>query len=129
MIRIIWAAPVSAVGLLVIIVAAWRVQLQIVEGALEAHGPALAWLLGRATPIGASAMTLGHVIIARDQHALDLTRAHERVHVRQCELWGPLFVPAYLIASMIAVMRGRHFYFGNAFEIEAFNASGTSAHK
>jgi hypothetical protein len=32
-------------------------------------------------------MTLGHVVIARDQDLLDLTRAHERVHVRQCERW------------------------------------------
>ena len=37
-------------------------------------------------------------------------RAHERVHVRQCETWGPLFVPAYLTASLWAVWRGRNFY-------------------
>ena len=36
------------------------------------------------------------------------------------EIWGPLFIPAYLAASLTAVLRGRHFYFDNAFEVEAF---------
>ena len=121
--KFIWAAPTSALGLLVVVAGAWRVRLRIVDGVLEAHGPALAWLLGHATLIGASALTLGHVVIARDARALDRTRAHERVHVRQCERWGPLFVPAYLIASVIAFVRGRHSYFGNAFEVEAFDAT------
>ena len=65
-------------------------------------------------------MTLGHVVIARDRRSLEETRAHERVHVRQCETWGPLFVPAYLTASLWAVWRGRNFYFDNRFEVEAF---------
>jgi hypothetical protein len=64
--------------------------------------------------------TLGHVLIARDRRSLEETRAHERVHVRQCETWGPLFVPAYLTASLWAVWRGRNFYFDNWFEVEAF---------
>ena len=107
---------------MILLAGAWRVRLRIVDGVLEAHGPALAWLLARGTPIGAAALTLGHVVIARDAGALVETRAHERVHVRQCEIWGPLFIPAYLVASMVAVLRGRHFYFGNAFEIQAFAA-------
>jgi hypothetical protein len=45
-------------------------------------------------------MTLDHVVIARDRDSLESTRDHERVHVRQCEVWGPLFVPAYLAASL-----------------------------
>jgi uncharacterized protein (DUF2062 family) len=65
-------------------------------------------------------MTLGHVVIAGDAQSLESTRAHERVHVRQCELWGPLFVPAYLAASLWALLRGRDFYFDNWFEVEAF---------
>ena len=124
-VRIIWAAPTSVLGLVVIAAGGWRVRLRIVDGVIEAHGPVLAWLLTRGTPIGASALTLGHVVIGRDATALDATRAHERVHVRQCEIWGPLFVPAYLIASIVAVLRGRHFYFGNTFEIEAFLTAGT----
>lgn len=82
----------------------------------------LAWMLAHLALLagGVSALTLGHVVVARDDRALETTRPHERVHVRQYETWGPLFVPAYLAASLAAVMRGRHFYFGNRFEIEAF---------
>jgi uncharacterized protein (DUF2062 family) len=72
---------------------------------------------------GAAALTLGHVVVARDAQSLDATRAHERVHVRQCEIWGPLFVPAYLAASVTAALSVRHFYFDNAFEVEAFHAA------
>ena len=92
-----------------------------VNGVLEAQGPVLAWMLSRLTlmPGGAAALTLGHVVIARDCSSLESTRAHERAHVRQCEAWGPLFVPAYLAASLWAVLRGRDFYFDNRFEVAA----------
>jgi hypothetical protein len=73
-------------------------------------------------PEGAAAMTLGHVVIARDRHSLESTRAHERVHVRQCEVWGPLFVPAYLAASLWALLGGRDAYFDNWLEVQAFQA-------
>ena len=120
----IWAAPTTALGALVLLIGARRAHLRVVDGVLEAHGPALAWMLAHLTlQSGVSAMTLGHVVVARDARALEATRAHERVHVRQCERWGPLFVPAYLTASLVAVLRGRHFYFDNAFEVEAFLGS------
>ena len=103
----------------------WRAQVSVVEGVVEAHGPALAWLLSHFTlvPDGAAALTLGHVVIARDSWSLESTRAHERVHVRQCEVWGPLFVPAYLSASLSATLRGGNCYFDNRFEVEAFDAA------
>jgi hypothetical protein len=123
-VRFLWAAPTSAVGLLLVLAGAWRVRAGVVDGVLEAYGPALAWLLRHATPVDAAALTLGHVVIARDGASLEATRSHERVHVRQCERWGPLFVPAYLTASLIALLRGDHVYFGNAFEVEAFRAGG-----
>jgi hypothetical protein len=44
------------------------------------------------------------------------------VHVRQCEAWGPLFVPAYLAASLAAAARGRSFYYDNRFEVQAYAA-------
>ncbi len=125
LIRYIWAAPTTAIGLLLLVSGLWRVRARVVDGVLEAHGPALAWLLSHLTlmPEGASAMTLGHVVIARDRGSLESTRAHERVHVRQCELWGPLFVPAYLAASVWALLRGGDVYLDNWFEVEAFQAS------
>ena len=65
-------------------------------------------------------MTLGHVVLGRSLGALDDTRAHERVHVRQCERWGPLFLPAYGLASLAAALRGRNAYLDNRFEREAY---------
>jgi hypothetical protein len=44
--------------------------------------------------------------------------------VRQAEKWGPLFFPAYGVASLIAIARGRHFYRDNVFEREAYEAEG-----
>jgi hypothetical protein len=91
-----------------------------VDGVMEASG---GWLVGllRLVPIGggAAAMTLGHVVLGRDEAALDRTRAHERVHVRQAERWGPLFVPAYLLLAAWLVVRRRHPYLDHPFEIEA----------
>lgn len=50
---------------------------------------------------------------------LDVTRVHERVHVRQCECGGPLFIPAYLAASAWSWLRGTGSYQGNYFERQA----------
>jgi hypothetical protein len=69
-------------------------------------------------------MTLGHVVIGRNQDALNGTRAHERVHVRQCERWGPFFIPAYLTMSAVTWFRGRRAYEDNPFEREAFGNAG-----
>jgi hypothetical protein len=104
---------------------------QIVSGVLEAHGPRVARLLDVLAPrLHVLAMTLGHVVIGRDRAALDATRAHERVHVRQAERWGPLFVPAYLAASAMAWARGGDAYADNGFEREAWHdapAGGVTA--
>ncbi len=91
-------------------------------GVIEASGPVLAWLLRHAVPIrgGARAMTLGHVVLGRDETCLADCRAHERVHVRQYEHWGPLFLPAYFLSSLLALWRGEDPYFGNRFEREAY---------
>ena len=61
-------------------------------------------------------MTLGHVVLGRNARALEVTRAHERVHVRQYESWGPFFLPAYFLAGAYALAMGRHPYFDNRFE-------------
>lgn len=93
-----------------------------VDGVLELHGGAVSFFLRRCTLLrgGASAMTLGHVVLGRDEQLLALTRDHERIHVRQCERWGPFFIPAYLLASLFALMRGRRPYEDNPFEREAY---------
>lgn len=117
----LWAGPATLVGLLVLAATARRATVRLVDGAIEAHGPALAWALAHLTvlPGGVSAVTLGHVVLGRDAATLCVTRAHERVHVRQYETWGPFFLPAYVVASGWALLTGRHFYFDNPFEREA----------
>lgn len=71
------------------------------------------------------AITLGHVIVARDVETADRMRTHEQVHVRQYERWGMIFPLAYLVASAIAVIRGDCAYRGNAFEREAFGTTNS----
>ena len=91
---------------------------------LEAHGDRMASLLDFLSPrIRVLAMTLGHVVVGRSAVALAVTRAHERVHVRQAERWGPFFVPAYLAASAIAWVRGGDLYADNVFEREAWSTA------
>ncbi|QOV87344.1 hypothetical protein [Humisphaera borealis] len=117
-----WALPTTAVGLLFVPAALIGGRLRWVDGVLELHGGGVRYFLEHGTllPGGASAMTLGHVVLGRDQAALDRTRSHERVHVRQVERWGPLFLPAYVVASIVAAVRGRDAYRDNMFEREAF---------
>ena len=72
----------------------------------------------------ASAMTLGHAIIGRDDHCLTSCRDHEQAHVRQVERWGIAFIPAYLFASGWAWSQGRHYYLDNWFEVDARRTCG-----
>lgn len=123
--RYLWASPTTLIGLVVVAIARLTGgRAGVVDGVLEAHGGFATWLLRRLVPLpgGASAMTLGHVVIGVDALALDLTRDHERVHVRQCERWGPLFVPAYFAASLVALLKRRDPYRDNRFEREAYGS-------
>ena len=119
--RYLWASPATLVGLVLAVALIRRGRAALVDGVVEAHSPLLGRALSRLTPLagGAAAVTLGHVVIGRSAEALEMTRAHERVHVRQYELWGPLFVPAYFAAGLYALARGRHPYLDNRFEREA----------
>jgi hypothetical protein len=121
----VWAAPTPIVAGLTFLPLALVSGggCRIVHGVVEIYGGLVAFFLRRLVPLpgGALAMTLGRVVLGRDRHALDLTRAHERVHVRQADRWGPLFVPAYLVASLIQLLRGMNPYRDNPFEREAFD--------
>jgi hypothetical protein len=124
MIGYLWAAPATAIGLLGAVLALRGGRLAIVDGVVEVEGPLVGWVLTHLVPLpgGAQAITLGHVVLARNDRCLECTRAHERVHVRQYERWGPLFIPAYLAASAWALARGGHVYYDNVFEREAHRA-------
>lgn len=121
--RYLWAGPATCLGLAFLpltLLTGGRAAL--VFGVLEISGGLTTLFLRWCTalPGGASAMTLGHVVLGVDEHALRLTRPHERVHVRQYERWGPLFIPAYLAASVWIRLRGGDAYRDNPFEREAF---------
>jgi hypothetical protein len=121
--RTLWTFPTTAVGLFIGLVctpfgARWQVR----KGTLECHSGLAAWLLEHGTVLegGALAITFGDVILGRTPAALDLVRTHEQVHVRQAHRWGPFFIPAYLLASLVVKLRGGDAYRGNPFEVEAY---------
>jgi len=121
----LWALPTTLFGLpFVPLALASGGRMQLVDGVLEIHGGFVAAFLRYCTVLrgGASAMTLGHIVIGRSKDLLDFTRAHERVHVRQVERWGPLFIPAYLFFSAVILFKGGHWYEDNPFEREAYGA-------
>jgi len=124
MLRYLWAAPNTLIGLVGggAARACGSVTWQKVDGAIEICGCGVADVLRVLSLPGVdiAALTLGHVVLARDAKQMEHCRRHERVHVRQYERWGPLFVPAYAFASLAAVLRGGHFYRDNAFERAAF---------
>ena len=120
----LWALPVTLLGVLALPLA-WvgGGRTSVVDGVIEAHGGWVAAFLSHWPPFtaGAAAMTLGHVVLAMSPRDMEESRAHERVHVRQCERWGILFLPAYLGASMWVLLRGGDPYRDNPFEREAFD--------
>ena len=119
-----WAAPTTAVGLVAgALTMVTGGQAQTRRGALEFHGGFSRWFLERQI-VSAMAMTLGHVIIGRDEWCLDVCRDHEQAHVRQVEIWGGLFIPVYVLASLWAWRQGGHYYLDNWFERDARRACG-----
>jgi hypothetical protein len=118
--RVIWASPNSLIGLSVGglgMLAGSRVRLR--AGCVEFWGGGVAWALQR-LPIRPVAMALGHVVLAIDEPTLHGSGPHERIHVRQYERWGPLFLPAYGLASWWVWRRGGRAYRDNPFEVEAY---------
>jgi hypothetical protein len=117
----LWAAPGSLIGLPLAMLARATGGGAVRRGrTIEAHGGLIVPVLerlGRGRTV--DAMALGHVVLGRDEVSLAACRAHEQVHVRQWERWGPLFLPAYFLASVWAGLRGRDPYLANAFEREA----------
>lgn len=116
----LWALPNTCLGLSV-----GLLSLVCGGGIISRHGvigftgKLIAVLFDR-MPIQPIAMTLGHVVLARNRDCFLITLPHELVHVRQYERWGPLFIPAYLLCSLGARIRGADPYRDNPFEQEAF---------
>lgn len=125
LLRYLWAAPYTLLGLaLGLLAVAFGGSARLHFGVLEFCGGRLgAFIASFPEPLRFSAMTLGHVILAVDRCALRELRSHERVHVRQYERWGPLFLPAYLLSSLLQLLRGRNPYRENHFERQAYAAT------
>ena len=110
-VRVLWAGPWSLVGALLGLTFERRRLYRGVFLCERASWPRrLGWRY--------RAITLGHVVLCVDDID-EPTFIHELVHVRQYERWGPLFIPAYIVSSLVAAIRGRHFYRDNTFELAA----------
>jgi hypothetical protein len=105
----LWASPNTLLGALLALGGKrWRLH----QGVLEVTGAWFPRLCGRRV----QAVTLGHVILAKNADAMNRWRPHERRHVRQYEWLGPLFLPVYFGLSAYATVRGRHPYRDNLLE-------------
>lgn len=72
------------------------------------------------------AVTIGHVVVAQNHHALKRTLVHEFVHIRQFERWGLIFPALYMAESLRSAVRGQGLYRGNRFELAAYAAERES---
>lgn len=113
----LWAGPNTLLGIALGLMLAGRFQQ--VDGVVEIHGRGVAWVLSRMI-VPAAALTMGHVVFGRNPRCLDVTRKHERVHVRQYERWGVFFLPTYVAFSTWLYLRRRDGYRENPFEVEAY---------
>lgn len=115
-----WAAPCTLVGLCLCGLAALSgARARVVDGVIEVA----LWPGGQPGPLARrlpfTAITFGHAVIALTWREQDRLRPHEREHVRQYEQWGVAFFAAYPLSSLWQVMRGRHYYWDNWFEVRA----------
>lgn len=112
----LWNSGNSLVGLLGALggKAAWDKT----DSLLEVSG---GWLIGLLSRAGwAGAITLGDVVLYAGPELVPLLHAHERVHVHQGRLWGPFFLPAYVLESVWQWLRTGDGYRRNRFEVAAY---------
>ncbi len=122
LLAILWASPWTGLGLsLGLLGLATGGHARRRGPIIEFYGGAVTWLLERCMG-KPGAMTLGHTVLGRSTVMLDFARPHEMVHVRQYERWGPLFVPAYLLCSLVLWLRRKDAYRDNPFEREAYGS-------
>lgn len=122
LLKYLWASPVTIVGLAFAVAAAVSGgHVQIRDGIIEAYGGWLhSWMRGGRLFRGGAAMTLGHVILARDRDCLERSRLHEQVHVHQFERYGPLLPPIYVAIAWWLAWRGYDPHLDHPFEQEAY---------
>ena len=107
----LWSLPGTVLALACLPFLPWGVSARCANGVL--------WLVCPKWPkLGT---TFGHVIITNTTPSPRLI-THELVHVKQWRAWGPIFLFAYPLASLWALMSGKRAYRDNAFEIVAYDA-------
>lgn len=119
--KYLWASPCTAIGLVLAALpclcgASARPRSGVLEVAFADPGHAMARMLLR---LPYAAITFGHVVLAPTHRLQDVLRAHERAHVAQYEAWGPVFLIAYPLSSLVQVLCGRRAHADNHFEIWA----------
>lgn len=120
--KFVWAFPTSSLGYILGILGLLTGGKALQHGAvIEFHGGFVKWFMNRFPNKNVLAMTLGYVIIGKEPEGLEAARDHEMVHVKQNGIWGPFFLPAYGIASIVAWWRGLNPYRDNMFEREAYS--------
>jgi hypothetical protein len=123
---LLWASPYTLLGLLLGGLSLCTGARARIRGrVIEFYGGSVKWLINR-LPDGqfVLAFTLGHTVFGQTDAALDISRDHELVHVRQFEIWGPLMGPANLLSSLHMWLTGRRAYRDNPFEREAYDLGG-----
>lgn len=120
----LWALPNTVLALVLWLLSSLGSNVNRRAGALLVVVPRglLAWFFRRS---GMAGLTLGSVVFLADaEHAADPRfLAHELAHVRQQWVFGPLFVPLYLLASVVPGITGRGWHRGNPFEVAAREAA------
>lgn len=78
------------------------------------------WLIALLCRAGwADAITLGDVVLYADAGLIPRLHGHEMAHVRQGRVWGPLFLPLYVLESLFQWLRTGRGYRDNRFEVAA----------
>jgi hypothetical protein len=112
----LWASPNTLLGLLLVATAGKARRQRGLHYVAELDSAFDRWF----EKAGFAAITLGDVVIYRPMCFREPTIRHELEHIAQYHLWGPAFLPAYLICELFARLRGSR----NAFESAAREAAG-----
>lgn len=113
----IWSIPQIVVGAILVLVGR-PYDLRWHEGVLEVG---VRWIAGFSTTTG---QTWGRIVLFKAFPPGETIEKHELNHVHWCDILGPLWGPAYVGASLLALIQGKRIYEDNWFEIKARQAAG-----
>jgi hypothetical protein len=92
----VWTLPNTLIGMM--LGALSFVPPRVADGVLVFEGPprGVTWILSK---MHRAAMTVGFVVLSTEPVEGSLL-VHERAHVRQSMILGPLFIPAYFVLAV-----------------------------